>query len=288
MTFDVVCAYFFSFSFPVHKHQGLGESKHTAKQNVTMNFARNKILLLFDVDGTLTFPRTAIENEFEEFFYTKIKPIATIGLVGGSDLEKMFEQLNGRKILEQFDYIFPENGLVQIVNGREVGKQSIQKHLGEETLQRFINFVLKYLSELDLPFKRGTFIEFRNGMLNICPVGRQCSREERNHFAQYDVENKIRAKMIKKLIEEFHDVDLTYSIGGQISFDVFPCGWDKSYALQFVTNTTDFTEIHFFGDKTEAGENDHEIFIDARTIGHKVTNPHDTKRILCEMFQLDE
>lgn len=89
--------------------------------------------------------------------------MAKIGIVGGSDLEKMLEQLNGKRILNEFDYIFPENGLVQIENGKEVGKVNIIQHLGEETLQRFINYVLKYLSELNLPFKRGTFLEFRNG-----------------------------------------------------------------------------------------------------------------------------
>lgn len=253
-----------------------------------MNLERNKILLLFDVDGTLTFPRSNIEPQFEEFLYNKIKPIATIGLVGGSDLDKMFEQLNGQTILQHFDYIFPENGLVQIVNGTEVGRQSIHKHLGEQKLQRFINFVLKYLSELELPFKRGTFIEFRNGMLNVCPIGRNCSREERNFFADYDAKHNIRSTMIKKLEEEFSDIDLKYSIGGQISFDVFPHGWDKSYALQFVTKATDFTEIHFFGDKTDPGGNDYEIFVHPTTIGHKVCNPQDTKKELCELFRITE
>jgi phosphomannomutase len=66
------------------------------------------------LSGTLTFPRTAIEADFETFMYDEIKPRATIGIVGGSDLEKMFEQLNGHRILKEFDYIFPENGLVQI------------------------------------------------------------------------------------------------------------------------------------------------------------------------------
>jgi hypothetical protein len=34
---------------------------------------------------------------------------------------------------------------------------------------------------------RGTFIEFRNGMLNISPIGRNCSREERNDFERFDL-----------------------------------------------------------------------------------------------------
>ena len=33
---------------------------------------------------------------------------------------------------------------------------------------------------------RGTFIEFRNGMLNVSPVGRSVNQEERNEFLKYD------------------------------------------------------------------------------------------------------
>ena len=33
---------------------------------------------------------------------------------------------------------------------------------------------------------RGTFVEFRSGLINISPIGRNCSREERNEFEKYD------------------------------------------------------------------------------------------------------
>lgn len=33
---------------------------------------------------------------------------------------------------------------------------------------------------------RGTFIEFRNGMLNISPIGRSCTQEERIEFSEID------------------------------------------------------------------------------------------------------
>jgi phosphomannomutase len=194
-----------------------------------------EILILFDVDGTLTRPRAVIDDDMKEFLYNEVKPRAKLGIVGGSDLEKMFEQLDGKEILTKFDYVFPENGLVAFAGGQEIGRASIQAHLGEDVLQRFINFVLKYLSEIQLPLKRGTFVEFRNGMLNISPIGRQCSREERNDFFEYDKQHQVRQKMIDRLKEEFKDVDLTYSIGGQISFDVFPNGWDKTYCLRHVT-----------------------------------------------------
>lgn len=41
--------------------------------------AREEILVLFDVDGTLTKPRAEVEPDFEEFMYSKVKPRATIG-----------------------------------------------------------------------------------------------------------------------------------------------------------------------------------------------------------------
>lgn len=80
-------------------------------------------------------------------------------------------------------------------------------------LQELINFALHYIADLDIPIKRwikpklsnstyvvyvieisdlssfysrGTFIEFRNGMLNVSPIGRNCSQEERDEFEKYD------------------------------------------------------------------------------------------------------
>jgi phosphomannomutase len=82
------------------------------------------------------------------------------------------------------------------------------------------------------------------------------------------------------------------SIGGQISFDVFPTGWDKTYCLRHIEAEASrpdgvaYTTIHFFGDKTFKGGNDYEIFNDLRTIGHSVENPDDTVRTLKELFGL--
>jgi phosphomannomutase len=58
-----------------------------------------------------------------------------------------------------------------------------------------------------------------------------------------------RIALVKALQQKFPDYGLTYSIGGQISIDIFPKGWDKTYALGIVADEQ-FDEIHFFGDKT--------------------------------------
>jgi phosphomannomutase len=191
--------------------------------------------------------------------------------------------VNCSAVLQDFDYVFSENGLVAYKNGQLIAKQSISKHLGEEKLQEVINFMLKYLSEIeDIPVKRGTFIEFRAGMLNVSPVGRNCSQEERDAFEQHDLKHGIRTRFVEALRTRFSNLDLVYSIGGQISFDVFPKGWDKTYCLQFVKE--DFDEIHFFGDKTFQGGNDYEIFVSPDTVGHSVSGPDDTIKQIEELF----
>jgi phosphomannomutase len=74
-------------------------------------------------------------------------------------------------------------------------------------------------------------LEYRNGMMNISPIGRNCSKEERNAFEEFDKDAKVREKFVEALQKEMADLNLQFSIGGQISFDVFPKGWDKSFCL---------------------------------------------------------
>jgi phosphomannomutase len=108
---------------------------------------------------------------------------------------------------------------------------------------------------------RGTFIEFRTGMINVSPIGRNASKDERNEYETFDKIHKIREKFIEEIEKRFPDIGLTYSIGkyifllhllilgGQISFDCFPTGWDKTYCLRHVEKDG-YSKIHFFGDKT--------------------------------------
>ena len=128
-------------------------------------------------------------------------------------------------------------------------------------------------------------------MVNISPIGRNATTEERNVYESYDKAHNIRQKFVAALREKFPDYGLTFSIGGQISFDCFPTGWDKTYCLKHVEaekeiSGVEYTTIHFFGDKTYKGGNDYELYEDKRTNGHSVEKPEDTLRILKELFGL--
>jgi phosphomannomutase len=110
-----------------------------------------RILALFDVDGTLTMPRGEITEEMMQFMHDLSKKI-TVGIVGGSDLPKQEEQL-GVGIAKVFPYNFSQNGLVAYKNGELLEIQTISKHLGEDNVKRLVNWVMKYLADVDLPIK---------------------------------------------------------------------------------------------------------------------------------------
>ena len=84
-----------------------------------------------------------------------------------------------------FDFCFPENGLVAFRMGEPLASNSFIQWLGEEKYQELADFCLRYISNLKLPKKRGTFVEFRNGMINVSPIGRNASIEERNEYEVY-------------------------------------------------------------------------------------------------------
>ncbi|KAH8884441.1 eukaryotic phosphomannomutase [Thozetella sp. PMI_491] len=251
-------------------------------------------IVLFDVDGTLTPARLSVTPEVLNIL-ARLRQKVAIGFVGGSDLPKQQEQLGTPDVpvTSLFDFSFSENGLTAFKNGEPLPSNSFIKWLGEEKYKEMVSFILHYIADLDIPVKRGTFIEFRNGMVNVSPIGRNASNQERLDFLKYDEEHKVREPFVEKLRERFGHLGLTFAIGGQISFDVFPHGWDKTYCLQHLENEAKkpggihYTTIHFFGDKTAEGGNDHEIFTDPRTIGHTVIGPDDTVRQLKELFHLD-
>jgi len=249
-------------------------------------------LILFDVDGTLTPARKVIEQPMLECLQQlKEYPGLHIGFVGGSDLIKQKEQL-GERNLDLFNWRFSENGLLGYKDNKCIHKRSFVETLTEKHFKHLINICLSVLSTLECPVKRGTFIEYRNGMINISPIGRACNQKEREEFEAYDNKHNIRKHMINNIQTKWSQYitknniqnmpELQFSIGGQISVDVFPKGWDKTYCLDFIEGKYD--EIHFFGDKTDKGGNDYEIYQDSRVIGHKVAKYQDTIAILNNLF----
>lgn len=142
----------------------------------------------------------------------QLRQQCAIGTVGGSDLPKQQEQLGAPDVpvTTLFDFNFAENGLTAFKNGLPLASHSFIKWIGEEQYKELVRFVLHYVADLDIPIKRGTFVEFRNGMINVSPIGRNASNAERLEFERYDKEHGIRAKFVEELRSRFGHLGLTY------------------------------------------------------------------------------
>ncbi|KAH9913302.1 eukaryotic phosphomannomutase [Fomitopsis serialis] len=214
-------------------------------------------LALFDVDGTVTPPRGVAAPS----------TMATLRQLRA----KLCWQL-GSQVSEDFDYVFAECGLIAYKRGLKLPHERFVDLIGEDRYKNLVNFILRYIADLDIPIKRGTFVEFRDGLINVCPQGRNTTTQEQDMFDEYDKASCC-----------VPSYNLVCAIGGRTSFDVFPRGWDKTYALRHLEGEG-YSEIHYFGDKTHEGGNDFEIFHDPRIIGHTVDRPEDTGRQIEDLF----
>jgi phosphomannomutase len=212
-------------------------------------------LFLFDMDGTLAKSTCPVEPKMLETLerLKESDPDIHVGIVSGGTYEKLMTQICSKSMLPDgricsksicpsgpsarhnlADYVFSENGTVTYVRGHLVHRGNIIDVMGEQLLQAIINYVLRYIAQAELPYKRGSFVRFRNGMLYITPIGGDCNAKERAAFAKYDEIHEVRRKMIRDLLQEFGRDKIDVKMGGQIGIGLHPPGWDKSYMLKFV------------------------------------------------------
>ena len=125
-------------------------------------------------------------------------------------------------------------------------------------------------------------------MINWCPSGRKMSQADREKFIEIDKnfgpetlrENFKRRLETKLKLENLQD-KITCSLGGDTSFDIYPAGWDKTYALKFFKDS----DVWFIGDRCDEGGNDKALYdvLKNKNRSFKTTGPEKTKEIIQEI-----
>jgi phosphomannomutase len=98
----------------------------------------------------------------------------------------------------------------------------MELHLGKERFAELTTFLGDYMTNYKSPVKTDVFMEIRSGMLNISPIGRKCTQQQRDEFDIWDRQTKSRENIVEFLKQKYEGWGLKFSIGGQISIDVFP------------------------------------------------------------------
>jgi len=249
-------------------------------------------VFLFDMDGTLTPPRKQIES-FMITALRKLSKFGKIGIVTGSDYDYVMQQMmaafgTGGVPVDKID-ILPCNGTKKYSStpSRKFMLESevnMIDEIGEESYKKIIKFCLESQAKIIDQFPElsytGTFLQYRGSLLNWCPIGRSADHDQREMLVKVDHEKKFRDSYANNLRKELEKegIAVTVALGGSTSLDIYPNGWDKTYALKHY----DKKEIYFVGDRCEEGGNDWHIYEKLKSTGraYNVESTKDTEAII--------
>ena len=203
----------------------------------------------------------------------------SVFLVAGSDLDKVNEQVC-QKVINECEGVF-----CSMANQFWMGKNLVYEnewtpdpHLRECLIgfQMYTKFPIR-------PKRggRGKIIELRPGMLNFTTIGRNADAEERHRYYDWDTKNGERKSIVEQLEESFPKLD--FRIGGQISIDIQPKGFNKCQASRWVRENLGGKMV-FIGDSCHKGGNDYDLCLDIKEHKdgefHQVDSPSETLKML--------
>ena len=267
-----------------------------------MNVVKKKLsntIALFDMDGTLTPARKKIDDSMIGPMIDLLS-VTRVGIVSGSGIDYITQQCNGlfKELLAR--HSLRENLDILPCNGTQVYKLDPMSHenplvkkyavdmiqkVGEEKYKSLISKIISLTHECqannNIPCT-GTFMSYRGSMLNWAPSGRDCNFDKRQAFMDFDKDAGLRVDLVERLasfVEDELHANIDMAIGGEISIDIFPTGWDKTYALR---HYPDFI-YSFVGDRCTPPGNDYPIYSNVENLGYPVYNvsdPSDTIDII--------
>ncbi len=245
-----------------------------------------KNIVLFDLDGTLSPARKAVDLGIILNPLKKLQKVAEIGIVTGSGNEYVIEQASS--LLEELEniHVLPCNGTQYYKTGGEIiHSVDMQDEMGEFEFHVLMQMILKLQNEIASKYPislTGHFVNFRGSMINWCPIGRNANSGQRERFKRFDEQLRIRSVYLTILKEQLATLskEIVAVLGGNTSFDVYPSGWDKTYALKHFEGK----KVYFVGDKCPGDRNDRTICEEVGGNCFPVSDPGDTARLIGEIL----
>ena len=254
----------------------------------------NRDIVLFDMDGTLTEARQPFASFLSSPLWS-LGYIADIGVVTGSDMDFVEEQM--KEVIEKHSvryhlHILPCNGTkwyqppqFPVEKHQLVHDVNMEEQIGKDKYRVLMEILLKLqieMTEYDIPLT-GHFISPRGSMINWSPMGRAASNKQRKYFKKFDKKSNLRRQTFMKLrlLLDSNDMqNVIVKLGGDTSFDIYPIGWDKTYALRHFSGRN----VWFVGDRARSPKgNDYEIFQACGARSFHTTGPEETKDIIEEI-----
>lgn len=253
-----------------------------------------KKVFLFDLDGTLCASRKKIGKDMIDAL-DGLADHGDIGILTGSDMDflkeqcqELFSSLGSKKKV----YALACNGTkaFEVKNSGDtfakIKEESIKEFLGDvdfnDLMKEIIFMQADLITNTPIPLT-GNFITCRGSTVNWCPIGRGATDEDRESFIKKDKALKIRERENQKLKSfiSSNNLDLIANIAGDTSFDIYPNGWDKTYAMKFFENC----DVYFWGDRMIPDGNDYTMHLLLKDKSFPIKDPEDTIKSIKKLVQ---
>lgn len=243
---------------------------------------KNIKIIAFDLDGTLTSSKKPIETKIRNILQDLAKRYLVFIIGGGrkKQIEKQLKSLSSQKNI----IIGSQSGTEIWFNSKKIIKG---KSMPKSLVKKIKNELNKILKEEKLTKKflkvYGKRYDFRGNQLTISLLGQKAPFKEKNNFFQKDKKEKIRLKILKKLLAKFKNIEV--SLGGLTSIDITLKGYHKGSALEKLIKKLKIkkNEVVFFGDQIYPYGNDFQV-AKRGFLCFSVKNKNETLKLLKKLF----
>ena len=259
-----------------------------------------KQIVAFDVDGTLTESKSALDEEMAELVCKLLSKTKVVIISGGSFTQFQKQILNYLECpnsnLKNL-YLLPTNGSSFFIfkdlptpaqAGRQAGKweRVYSETLTSNEKEKIFDAFSRAFKDIAFVIPKkiyGILLEDRDTQITFSGLGSDAPIELKE---VWDPDHKKRLglkKALEKYIPEFE-----VSIGGTTSLDITRKGIDKAYATKKIMEYLSVSKenIVFIGDALFPGGNDYSVKeFGIETI--EVKSPQDTKRVIEALLELE-
>ncbi|MFA6463681.1 MAG: alpha-glucan family phosphorylase [Candidatus Paceibacterota bacterium] len=248
---------------------------------------KDKKVIIFDMDGTLTPSLTPMDEEMTGLFL-KLLANFKVGVISGAVFKKFETQIiDTLKDKTNFSnlVILPANGTSFFIH-KDEWSPLYEKKLTNEEKKNIVDSAEETLKELNLfdrySIERGK-VDDKEGQMTLKMISGDRPIEEKLAWDP----DRTRREPIRKLLQEKLP-NFEVKIGGTTSIDITPKGADKGYAVKKILEYFNLPkeEALFMGDAIFPGGNDYAAAEIVDSV--KVLNPEDTKKVIRSLFEKEK
>ena len=238
-----------------------------------------KKLIVFDLDGTLTESKAALDIEMSALLRDLLGVVKVAVISGGSwqQFEKqVLTNLPHNESLVNLS-LLPTSGtkfFKYVKDWEEIYSEDFTADEKEKIVRALKNAFTAAGFKVDKVW--GEVIEDRGSQITFSALGQQAPLEEKKKWDTDFAKRKKMKTFLDTLIPEFF-----VRLGGTTSIDVTKHGIDKAYGIKKLRDTLGIAidEMIFIGDALFPGGNDYPAK-EAGALSIQVKDPHETKRVI--------